>query len=82
MRAKYQIREIEDPDPRLEVEWVDHSYIPSQLSTTSFRSSLVRVKIKCHIYIEAYVIRSHFHQFLSFALLPFPNGVNPSLNPV
>jgi hypothetical protein len=36
MRAKYPIGEIEDLDPRLEVEWVDHSYIPFQLSTKSF----------------------------------------------
>jgi hypothetical protein len=35
MRAKYQIREIEDLDPRLEVEWLDHSYMPFQHPTTS-----------------------------------------------
>jgi hypothetical protein len=50
---KISICEIEDLGPRLEVEWLDHSYIPLQLSTTSFGSSQVQFKIKYHICIEA-----------------------------
>jgi hypothetical protein len=34
MRAKYQIYEIEDLDPRPEVEWLDHSYLPFQTLNT------------------------------------------------
>jgi hypothetical protein len=63
MRAKYQICEIEDLDPKTSSEWWDHSYIPFQ--TNSIGSSLVKLKIKCHICIEAYVTHSHSHQFLS-----------------
>jgi hypothetical protein len=82
MRAKYQICEIKDLNPRLEVEWLDHSYIPFQLSTTSIGPSLVKVKIKCHICIEAYVTHSHNTQSLPYDYKPYPSGVNPSLNPI
>jgi hypothetical protein len=80
MRAKYQTCEIEDLDPKTCSEWLDHSYIPFQHSTTSIGSSLAKLKIKCHRCIEAYVTHSHLHQFLSYALLLLPNGVKPSLN--
>ena len=80
MRAKYQICEIEDLDPKTCSEWLDHSYIPFQHSTTSIGSSLVKLKIKCNICIEAYVAHSHNTQFLPYDFKPYPNDVKPSLN--
>ena len=80
MRVKLQIWEIKNIDPKVCCEWLDHSYIPSQHSTTPIGSSQVKLKLKCNICIEAYVTHSHNTQFLPYDFKPWPNDVKPSLN--
>ena len=66
--SKQHLYEFEDLDPKTCCEWLDHSSIPFQHSTTSIGSSQVKLKIKCNICIEAYVAHSHFTQNLDLCL--------------